>query len=51
MVNIFYEIVNYKVPPTKSIQIINLLEVKYENLIEILKIEILKKKEKKRNYI
>ena len=39
MLNTFdYEITNYKVPPTKSIQIINLFETKYEELI------ILKKK-------
>ena len=38
MLNIFdYEITNYKVSPTKSIQIINLFETKYEELIEILK--------------
>ena len=34
MVNTFdYEITNYKVSPTKSIQIINLFEAKYEELI------------------
>ena len=38
IVNTFdYEITNYKVSPTKSIQIINLFKIKYEELIEILK--------------